>query len=91
MEPTGWTSVLSHSISTVDWNYAFSTLIIRFVGIFVVLGILQVVMQFTGRIFAYLDTRENRRPAEPPALSEGLTPEETAAVAVALELYDKNQ
>jgi len=27
---------------TIDWNYAISTLLIRFVGIFVVLGILQV-------------------------------------------------
>jgi len=91
MEPTSWTSVLSHSISTVDWNYAFSTLIIRFVGIFVVLGLLQVVMQFTGRIFAYLDTRAVRQPAQPQAPSESLTPEETAVVAVALDLYDRNQ
>ena len=88
MEPH-WSNVISHSISTVDWNYAFSTLIIRFVGIFIVLGILQVIMQITGRIFAHLDTRGDRRPAESQAPSEELTPEETAAVAVALHLYDK--
>ena len=66
---------------TIDWGYAISTLVIRFVGIFVVLGILQVVMQITGRIFAYLDAKKN--------MEKGLTQEEAAAVAMALYLYDK--
>jgi hypothetical protein len=66
---------------TIDWGYAISTLVIRFVGIFVVLGILQVVMQITGRIFAYLDAKKD--------MEKGLTQEEAAAVAMALYLYDK--
>ena len=66
---------------TVDWGYAISTLLIRFVGIFVVLGILQVVMQITGRIFAYLDAKKDAE--------KGLTQEEAAAVAMALYMYDK--
>ncbi|MBW1793346.1 MAG: hypothetical protein JRJ38_02790 [Deltaproteobacteria bacterium] len=66
---------------TIDWNYAISTLLIRFVGIFVVLGILQVVMQITGRVFAYLDAKKD--------MEKGLTQEEAAAVAMALYLYDK--
>ncbi|MBW2172481.1 MAG: hypothetical protein JRF69_10990 [Deltaproteobacteria bacterium] len=33
----------------IDWGYALSTLVIRFVGIFVVLGMLQIVMQISGR------------------------------------------
>ncbi len=65
----------------VDWGYAISTLVIRFVGIFVVLGILQVVMQITGRIFAYLDAKKD--------MEKGLTQEEAAAVAMALYLYDR--
>ncbi len=65
----------------VDWGYAISTLLIRFVGIFVVLGILQVVMQITGRIFAYLDAKKD--------MEKGLTQEEAAAVAMALYLYEK--
>jgi hypothetical protein len=88
LEPVSWTEVLSHSIHTVDWNYAFSTLVIRFVGIFVVLGILQVIMQVTGRFFAYLDGRGARQTSKLKTPKE-LTPEETAAVAVALHLYDK--
>jgi hypothetical protein len=66
---------------TIDWGYAISTLVIRFVGIFVVLGILQVVMQITGRIFAYLNAKKD--------MEKGLTQEEAAAVAMALYLYDK--
>ena len=66
---------------TIDWSYAISTLLIRFVGIFVVLGILQVVMQITGRIFAYLDAKKD--------MEKGLTQEKAAAVAMALYLYEK--
>jgi hypothetical protein len=68
-------------METIDWNYAISTLLIRFVGIFVVLGILQVVMQITGRVFAYLDAKKD--------MEKGLTQEEAAAVAMALYLYNK--
>jgi len=73
---------------TVDWGYAISTLIIRFVGIFVVLGVLQAVMQITGRVFARLDARQ--KDAKPSALaSEELNQEQAAAVAMALYLYNK--
>ena len=65
----------------IDWGYAISTLIIRYVGIFVVLGILQIVMQITGRIFAYLDDKKE--------MKKVLTQEEAAAVAMALYLHDK--
>ncbi len=65
----------------IDWGYAISTLIIRYVGIFVVLGILQIVMQITGRIFAYLDAKEE--------MKKVLTQEEAAAVAMALYLYER--
>ena len=76
---------------TVDWNYAISTLLIRFIGIFVVLGVLQVVMQITGRIFARLDAKEKERSSNASAdAPEALTQEEAAAVATALYLYDKD-
>lgn len=65
----------------IDWGYAISTLIIRYVGIFVVLGILQIVMQITGRIFAYLDDKEE--------MKKVLTQEEAAAVATALYMYER--
>ena len=74
----------------VDWGYAISTLLIRFVGIFVVLGILQVAIQITGRFFTYLDAKQEKRPPDSSAPSKGLTQEEAAAVAIALHLYDKS-
>ena len=75
---------------TVDWSYAIFTLVIRFVGIFVVLGILQVIMQITGRVFARLDARQKVAIPKPSAINpEGLTQEEAAAVATALYLYEK--
>jgi hypothetical protein len=77
-------------METIDWNYAISTLLIRFVGIFVVLGILQVVMQITGRIFAYLDAKKDMGSPEPSAPSRGFTQQEAAAVAMALYLHDKS-
>jgi len=73
----------------VDWGYAISTLIIRFVGIFVVLGILQVVMQITGRIFAYLAAKKEGDPSKTGTPPKGLTQEEAAAVAMALYLHDR--
>ena len=77
-------------MESIDWNYAISTLLIRFVGIFVVLGILQVVMQITGRIFAHMDARQKKASSKPPEVAPGkLTDEEAAAVAMALYLHDK--
>lgn len=76
-------------MESVDWSYAISTLLIRFVGIFVVLGILQVVMQITGRIFAYVDAKQKKTSSKPEVAPEELTHEEAAAVAMALYLHDR--
>lgn len=75
-------------METIDWGYAISTLIIRFVGIFIVLGILQVIMQISGRIFAHIDAKKNRPQPDSSPVREGLTPEEAAAVATALYLHE---
>lgn len=90
MEPVNWMNVVSQSIATVDWTYAFSTLIIRFVGIFVVLGILQVIMQITGRIFAHFDKRHEIPPVVSVHRPDSLSPEQAAVVATALYLYDQD-
>ena len=70
----------------VDWGYAISTLIIRFVGIFVVLGILQVVMQITGKIFACLDAKEKAL-----AAASAFSQEQAAAVGMAIYLHERNR
>jgi len=76
-------------MDTIDWNYAISTLLIRFVGIFVVLGILQVVMQITGRIFAYLDAKKEGERSKPEDPSKTLSHQEAAAVTMALYLHER--
>jgi Na+-transporting methylmalonyl-CoA/oxaloacetate decarboxylase gamma subunit len=73
----------------IDWSYAISTLIIRFVGIFVVLGVLQVVMQISGRIFARIDAKKDRSQPDVVPPKKDLTEEEAAAVATALYLHEK--
>jgi hypothetical protein len=75
----------------IDWSYAISTLIIRFVGIFVVLGVLQVVMQISGRIFAHIDAKKGRPQPDDAPPKKDLTQEEAAAVATALYLHEKTE
>ena len=73
----------------IDWGYAISTLVIRFVGIFIVLGVLQVIMEITGRVFARLDAKKDLEPQKTSVSSEALTQEEAAVVGAALYLYEK--
>jgi hypothetical protein len=77
-------------METIDWGYAISTLIIRFVGIFVVLGVLQVIMQISGRIFTHIDAKKDRPPPDIVRPKKDLTQEEAAAVATALYLHERN-
>ncbi|KPK28229.1 MAG: hypothetical protein AMK69_09175 [Nitrospira bacterium SG8_3] len=76
-------------MEVIDWGYAISTLVIRFIGIFIVLGILQVIMQITGRVFTRLDVKKDSGSRKTSAPSEGLTQEEAAVVGAALYLYEK--
>jgi hypothetical protein len=76
----------------VDWAYAISTLIIRFVGIFVVLGVLQIVMQATGKIFTCWDAKDAAKAIpKPEEVSRAMTAEQAAAVGMALYLYEKRR
>jgi len=76
-------------MEAIDWGYAISTLVIRFVGIFVVLGVLQVIMQITGRVFTRLEAKKDSVSQKTSAPSETLTQEEAALVGAALYLYEK--
>ncbi len=76
-------------MEAVDWGYAISTLVIRFIGIFIVLGVLQVIMEITGRVFARLDAKKDLEPQKTSVSSEALTQEEAAVVGAALYLYEK--
>lgn len=41
-------------METINWPYVFSTLIIRFVGVFIVLGILQISIRISGAVIKRL-------------------------------------
>jgi Na+-transporting methylmalonyl-CoA/oxaloacetate decarboxylase gamma subunit len=77
------------AMEAIDWGYAISTLVIRFIGIFIVLGVLQVIMEITGRVFARLDAKKDLEPQKASVPSEALTQEEAAVVGAALYLYEK--
>jgi hypothetical protein len=78
------------------WGYALGTLFIRFFGVFLVLGVLQVGMLLAGQVFQFLDRRAaapKSIPTLPPAESEPediletIEPEAATAIGVALHLH----
>ncbi|MFH1674955.1 MAG: hypothetical protein ABIF87_16245 [Pseudomonadota bacterium] len=71
----------------VDWNYALTTLGIRFIGIFAVLLILQMAMQISGWFFKRTEKKNNKEISKAEEVSEGPTPQEVAAIGIALSLY----
>jgi hypothetical protein len=78
------------------WGYALGTLLIRFFGIFLVLGVLMVGMILAGLVFRKLD-RRTKAPktapvvqpatAEPEEVPQTIEPETAAAIGMALHLH----
>jgi hypothetical protein len=78
------------------WGYALGTLLIRFFGVFLVLGVLQAGMLLAGQVFQALDRRKEApkplpaRPAaaeEPGESAESIEAEAATAIGVALHLH----
>jgi phage tail sheath gpL-like len=46
---------------SVDWDFAMSTLVVRFVGVFVVMGIVQVAIQGASRVIGAVEARGAER------------------------------
>jgi hypothetical protein len=78
------------------WGYALGTLLIRFFGIFLVLGVLMVGMILAGQVFQRLGRRTEASKPEPvlqPAVEQpegvfqAVAPETAAAIGVALHLH----
>jgi hypothetical protein len=42
------------TIGTINWMYVFSTLLIRFVGVFIILGILQMGIYLSSKLISIL-------------------------------------
>ena len=78
------------------WGYALGTLLIRFFGIFLVLGVLMAGMILAGLVFQRLDRRAEASKAapvlqpateEPEEVPEAIEPETATAIGVALHLH----
>jgi hypothetical protein len=78
------------------WGYALGTLFIRFFGVFLVLGVLQVGMLLAGQVFQMLDRRAEAQKAipalapaaeEPEEVLEAIEPEAATAIGMALHLH----
>lgn len=48
---------------TIDWNYAMITLVVRFIGVFVVMAVVQVAMQAASRAIQAVESRTALRAA----------------------------
>jgi hypothetical protein len=49
--------LLRYADPTIDWDYAMVTLVVRFIGVFVVMAVIQVALQFAARLVAMVERR----------------------------------
>jgi len=82
--------LLTYADPNLDWNYALSTLMVRFIGVFVVMFVMQIAMQASARAVRWWENREApappaQVPATPPATSR---PAGAAGAAGAQEPID---
>ena len=73
----------------VDWRYALTSLVVRFVGVFAVLGILQVAIQAASWLLRRI--ARNSKNLQTEKVSHGITSQEVAAVSIALHLYQRRR
>ncbi|MFA4916844.1 MAG: hypothetical protein WC560_09255 [Syntrophales bacterium] len=51
-------------MESINWGYVFSTLIIRFIGVFIVLAILQIGMSISSKIIRRIESRQSTNPSK---------------------------
>jgi len=90
--------LLHYAKPDLDWDYAMATLVIRFIGVFVVMLVMQVALQLSTRVIKAVERRHAvaTHPTEEPlvSLDVSATAEHEAeldgavlaAIAVAVEL-----
>ena len=49
--------LLQYADPSIDWGYASVTLIVRFIGVVVVMFVMQVALQVSSRIIGVIDAR----------------------------------
>jgi len=89
--------LFTYADPTIDWNYAMITLVVRFIGVFVVMGVMQVALQISSVAVRRYEARSEPMPAEAPApqvespaapiaADSGLDDATAAAIGTALEI-----
>lgn len=53
--------LLQNTHPSVDWNYALITLLIRFIGVFLILFLIQIALQIASRSVRYFENRKTKR------------------------------
>ena len=91
--------LLQNTHPSVDWNHALITLLIRFIGVFVVLACIQVALQVGSRVVHLIERRKQTReaPPKPVTVAQATKPAGAsvdtavvAAIGLALDLeYDE--
>lgn len=71
-------SGLAQNAANLDWGLIMSTLIVRFVGVFVVLAVMMIGMMILGKVVSALISMKEARGAEEPKI-------ELSAIALAEE------
>jgi len=94
--------LLQYSDPSIDWSYAMITLVVRFVGVFVVMLVMQVALQASAQAVRWIESRprpgSNDAPPEPVRSLEisaaakrqvELDASVVAAIGLALELESR--
>jgi hypothetical protein len=79
--------LLTFADPTIDWNYAMVTLVVRFIGVFVVMFVMQVALQVSSYAVQRVESRGAETAAAggvavpPPVVKAGEPAEPTPAVS----------
>lgn len=80
-----WDWLFTFTDPTIDWNYAMVTLVVRFIGVFVVMAFMQVALQISSRIVRQIEGRREAAAAPHLAVPAG-EPASTHAVVEAVDV-----
>lgn len=95
--------LFQYSDPSLDWGYAMTTLLIRFIGVFVVMFVMQVFLQASARAVAWIEGRGAARPPDAPPAAQpaaeeprtgdldatSIDPRVVAAIGLALQLESR--
>jgi len=87
--------LLTYADPTIDWNYALITLVVRFIGVFLVMGVMQIALQISSATVRWFEARPQVTASAAPLIqtptakappASGLEDATAAAIGTALEI-----